>query len=286
MSFLSKSVREKIINISGFDYPQYFKERVYKSWFNVKSANWDNQKFRETELSDLNENKLIFSHIGKSGGVMLDVGAMFGECSLPFLLHGNWKVHAFEPDKDSIKTEKLISLTGRFSDFKLHNLAVTSESGNFIDFFISPESKGISSTLNFTPQHQKSDTVKTVSLTDFLLEKKIDSVQFLKIDVEGADYEVLKGLNFKKCSPEVILIEFEDRKMAENTKEDIVDLLISEGYEVFASIWDPIVRYGVKHSFSRIEKYPFTIKQNEWGNFIAVDSRNNRFLKTLNLLSK
>ena len=45
------------------------------------------------------------------------------------------------------------------------------------------------------------------TLTDILDEEKIDNIDFLSIDVEGAEKDVLLGLDFKKYRPTVILAE-------------------------------------------------------------------------------
>lgn len=217
---------------------------------------------------------------------MLDVGAMFGESSMPFLMNG-WTVYAFEPDIDGVKSGKLSEISKRFKDFQLDNRAVSDVSGNELEFFVSEESKGISSTIKFSDHHNASHKVTTLALRDFIKEKGIKHVQFLKIDVEGADFLVLKGLDFNECRPEVILVEFEDKK-TENlpfSKEDIVDILHGNGYTLYASIWEPITRYGVNHKFSRVEEYPFNIQPNEWGNFIAVDDRNSSLKEALTALS-
>ena len=41
---------------------------------------------------------------------------------------------------------------------------------------------------------------------------KINEIDFLSIDVEGNELKVLKGLNFKKYMPKVVMIEFTIKK--------------------------------------------------------------------------
>jgi FkbM family methyltransferase len=59
-------------------------------------------------------------------------------------------------------------------------------------------------------------------LIDFFQIKKVN---FLSLDVEGYEYEVLTGLNFNLCSPEIILIEVRDIH-----KEKIFELLNKSNY--------------------------------------------------------
>lgn len=68
--------------------------------------------------------------------------------------------------------------------------------------------------------------VKTMRLADIFAAQKVKSIQFLKVDVEGYEYEVLEGNDWKKYRPEVICIE------ANHVKKDWRKLLKDNGYEL------------------------------------------------------
>lgn len=53
----------------------------------------------------------------------------------------------------------------------------------------------------------KSVKVKTETLTSILKRDGIDRIDFLSIDVEGAELEVLKGFDFEQFKPKLILLE-------------------------------------------------------------------------------
>lgn len=63
------------------------------------------------------------------------------------------------------------------------------------------------------------------------LDQKID---FLTIDVEGFDYEVLLSNNFKKYKPTLILVEIYSNYIDELYENEIAKLLYSEGYKLYA----------------------------------------------------
>jgi len=68
---------------------------------------------------------------------------------------------------------------------------------------ISPEVKN---------EHQNEEeyediSIKVTTLKTILQQHKIRSIQFLKVDVEGYEYEVLRGNDWSKFRPEVICIE-------------------------------------------------------------------------------
>ena len=76
----------------------------------------------------------------------------------------------------------------------------------------------------------KEVTVPAKTLTSILDELKVSKVNFLSLDVEGYEMNVLKGLDFNKYRPDYILMEF---FLEETTKEEI-EAYISD-YYVFCS---------------------------------------------------
>ena len=70
-------------------------------------------------------------------------------------------------------------------------------------------------------------------------EKKID---FLDIDAEGADLDVLESLDFSKYSPELICVEYigKDKK-----DSNIFKFLINNGYE---NIWSGVFSHLFKRN--------------------------------------
>lgn len=67
--------------------------------------------------------------------------------------------------------------------------------------------------------------------------KKID---FLNIDVEGADFKVLQGLSLEKIKPELICVEIHDKKI---DKSEIFKLLIKYDYKL---IWSGVFSHIFK----------------------------------------
>lgn len=59
---------------------------------------------------------------------------------------------------------------------------------------------------DFTKLHEDVE-VDIITLKELFDEQKVDSINFLKVDVEGFEYEVLNGNDWKKYRPELICIE-------------------------------------------------------------------------------
>ncbi len=70
-----------------------------------------------------------------------------------------------------------------------------------------------------------------------ILEKYFDQVpNFISIDVEGLDLDILKSMDFERYRPEVICVEtmVYDEKMESSKNESIPQFLRTRGYEVYA----------------------------------------------------
>ena len=64
---------------------------------------------------------------------------------------------------------------------------------------------------------------------------KVNAIDFLSIDVEGNELNVLKGLNFKKYRPKIISIEFIKPNIKEFYQHNIKDILRSNIYKFMIS---------------------------------------------------
>ena len=74
----------------------------------------------------------------------------------------------------------------------------------------------------------KIDTLDNVIINSNL---KIRNIDFLSIDVEGNELNVLKGLDFRKYHPKIISIEFIRPNIKEFYQNDIKDIIKSDIYK-------------------------------------------------------
>jgi hypothetical protein len=79
-------------------------------------------------------------------------------------------------------------------------------------------------------------TVKTITLDYFIKNNKINNIGLIKIDVEGAELDVLKGMQktLDKLHPPV-LIEFNNprTKLAGHTLNELYDFITRYNYQAF-----------------------------------------------------
>ena len=213
-------------------------------------------------------------------GVMIDVGAHFGGSLAPFVSSG-WVVLAFEPDKRNRAV--LQTAFGHRENIRIDPRAVTDTRRENVTLFRSSLSTGISSLAAFHPSHKPSDLVDSVSLTDALIEYAMDTVDFLKIDTEGFDLFVLRGVPWTTCHPRLVLCEFEDAKTGPlgYTYHDLATFLRERGYRVIVSEWWPVETYGSSHRWRTYATYPCELQDKTgWGNLLAT--RDPRVFAALN----
>lgn len=204
----------------------------------------------------------------REAGVIVDVGAHHGESFQAYLEMG-WKVYAFEPDPiNRARLKELIPV----ERIRLFDCAVGDREAESVPFFASDESTGISGLSAFRDTHRNVATVRLTTLDRVLADEGVSRVDFLKIDTEGHDLFVLRGFPWERLRPDAILCEFEDYKTLPLGYDyrAMADFLVSKGYEVHLSEWEPIVRYGVNHRWRSWTRYPCEQSNSKaWGNLVA-----------------
>lgn len=218
----------------------------------------------------IDETDFIFEISSHSSGMtMIDVGAHFGGSSYKFALK-DWNIYAFEPDPENRK--KFIDKLGHKKNVHLDIRAVGEYEEKRQQFYSSTESTGISGMLAFRDTHEKTATVDVTTIENVLKEHNISHINFLKIDVEGYDFSVLKGVPWERIKPDIIECEFEDEKtkLLGHGWGDICEFLQEKSYTVYVSEWHPIVRYGIRHDWRCLKRYPCQLEDEKaWGNLLA-----------------
>lgn len=142
-------------------------------------------------------------------------------------------VWVFEPHPQLFKQIK------RTYKFRSFDIAI-SDKDTIQEFNMIDLSKNSNSGISSLREHKtvdKTDFIKqnvTVSRMDTFMEKNdIGTIDFLKLDVEGCNYEVLKGFGNKLKNVNAIHTEAEhiERWKGEKLWNDIENLLIKSGFE-------------------------------------------------------
>lgn len=137
---------------------------------------------------------------------VVDVGACYGQISLPFVAEG-WSADLFEPDART-RANLLAMLAGSSAPVRVFENAVGAENSSAITFYNSatPGLSGFSKPVY--GQLASTTVVPCVRLADFLPKHDVRRVDFLKVDAEGWDLDVLRGHDFQRFPPKLALVEY------------------------------------------------------------------------------
>ncbi len=224
-----------------------------------------------TQPLRIDEVALLANYIKKTSScrVMFDVGSRRGKAALPFVDAG-WTVYAFEPDPGN--QEELRSIASGRPHFFIDGRAVSDTTQYGVSFYTSPQASSLGSLAPFLPTHSATHKVDTVTLIDFCEDHRVERIGLLKIDAEGYDLPVLKGVPWNKAAPNVIICEYENRKTRPLGYEfaDIAEFLNQHGYDILVSEWYPVKEYGGPHAWRCFHHYPCEVQDDQgWGNLIA-----------------
>lgn len=185
---------------------------------------------------------------------MIDVGSHEGEFISRFLNNKKInKFYCFEPNKklfnklfQKYRNEKRITVYKKaFGDnistkkLFLSNLTYNSTMSSF-----NKESNYLKFK-NFLIKDQKNQKfarVKQDTFDNFFKKKNIKK-SFLKIDVEGYEYNVLKGSSKKIKDVKYLLIEHQFSNQYQNNFENVKKLIIRNNFKVVKSFYYPTLHY-------------------------------------------
>lgn len=222
--------------------------------------------------ANIDETRVISALLSDRTGtehVMLDVGAHRGRTAQSFADLG-WRVFCFEPDAENLS--HLEARLGASPQVTIDPRAVSDRPAKSMAFFRSAESSGISSLAAFHATHEAVSMVSVTNVAAIIEQFELARIDFLKIDAEGFDFMVLRGVPWNKLKPEVIEAEFEDRKTVPLGYDwrQVAEFLTAEGYAVYVSEWHPVLRYGINHDWHRLFRFPGSLSDEQsWGNLLA-----------------
>ena len=88
----------------------------------------------------------------------------------------------------------------------------------------------------------------TKDIETYTLEEILDNnlspnekIDFLSVDVEGLDFDVIKSINLKKYRPRVILVEILGTSLSDLQKDPIYTFLTNEDYVLYAKAVNTVV---------------------------------------------
>ena len=125
-----------------------------------------------------------------------------------------------------------------------------SNKNQFVKLFYQKELSQLSTTESDQAKNVFQGNIKEKEIKAFTLDEilergkyKNSKIDFLDIDVEGADFKVLEGLSFDKFKPELVCVEIHEKEIKKST---IYNFLIDKNYEL---LWSGVF----SHIFKRLQ---------------------------------
>lgn len=146
------------------------------------------------------------------GDICLDVGANFGWYTTLMALHcGNaGEVHAFEPVPQSFRElEKNYALYGSPENVFINEIALGDREGMISINIIDGEPTGHASIAKMGDSKSSSYECRMTTLDRYLVKNGVGDVNFVKVDIEGAEMMFLQGADrlFKQEKRPIFLME-------------------------------------------------------------------------------
>jgi len=190
-----------------------------------QKKNYTNFSYYETfkkTIELFKDKKIIIFDVGTNVGQFLEVYLRV----LNNLSIKNYEIHCFEPNISLIKDLRKYSKSNIF----INNLAISNKIGEK-NFFIHDITEKSSFYKYKHIKEKKEIKIETTTLDEYCKIKNISKINFLKIDTEGAEPEVLEGAK-------------------NQIKNDKVDCVVSE--LSIGKLYD-----NIDHSISSLEKYMY-----------------------------
>ena len=144
--------------------------------------------------------------------VFLDAGANFGWYTTLFAKYADTsgEVHAFEPVPKTFENlRRNYEMMGSPSNVKINNVALGEAESDAVINLFPDEPVGHASLSDHGHADAMTVNCKIIRLDDYIERNRVDNVDFVKVDIEGAELSFLRGAGrlFRQQAPPIFLME-------------------------------------------------------------------------------
>jgi FkbM family methyltransferase len=138
--------------------------------------------------------------------VVIDAGSNIGLATQYFYDHSK-KIISIEPSSEHFEALKKNKEVNKWTKVKLYNKALANHDGS-ANLNINTGNRTANSLTNEYGHGQ--EKVETITIETLFKENKLDEVDFLKMDIEGAEDQVLESPGFAKVAPKIkaMIVEY------------------------------------------------------------------------------
>ena len=168
---------------------------------------------------------------GKKDLIVIDVGANIGTTTYYFSQFAKI-VHSIEPSKQHFEVLKYMVGFNKLSNVKLHNLAIWIKNKKLPLFHNSKNKTMFSLHQDINDGVERPETVQAIDLEEFFKTEKIEHCDFMKLDVEGTEFEILGSTGFRKVASKIDTIVLEWHEWAGRNSNQLNQSLENNGFKV------------------------------------------------------
>jgi len=207
---------------------------------------WDSLDLLENKVYGELDTKIV-KKVVKTDDVVLDLGANIGYFTILFakLVGNNGKVIAFEPEFKNFQILKKNIAENGFHNVIAENKAVSEKNGTTV-LYTGTKSSGANRI--YEPKKAQEwrekgkqqeflkNEIETVSIDEFLNNKKIENVDFIKMDIEGGEFFALKGMKNVLKNPNLKIFMEWDKPALEDSgikPIQVLELLKEENFYIY-----------------------------------------------------
>lgn len=263
MKLMFKFIRDKIQSeknyfnrvkkLTGLSFQEYLKLKydlktskthLYHSKLSITDNFWHLHSLNEVFIEGTYE-FTAFS----SAPTIIDCGANVGLSSIFFKkLYPEAKILAYEADTEIYKMMLLNFKTFGLNDIVSENKAVWIED-SFLEFNASGALGGSVSSLNKNTSKANTITIPSIRLRNLLQE--IPHIDFLKMDIEGAEIQVLNDCKSHFNNVNNIFVEFHRLNKANDSLGSIISIIEDAGFKVYIKeAWNNLPKPFLNYNYN------------------------------------
>ncbi|GLU52492.1 FkbM family methyltransferase [Dyadobacter frigoris] len=240
LDYLKKSFARKKARRQFQEYSHTVDKFVLPEEGEVEFANWDNPLVKPVTLTQDEIN--FFKKFIPRGSFCIDIGTNIGDTTVPMAVAAGktGTTLGFDPNPHVFKIlEANVTLNKEKTNIIPFNYAITKEDGEF--YYSSSEASfgngGISNEIiSEQGEFQLPQKIKGINLQNFLEKNYADllpKLSFIKVDVEGADKEVIRSISELLIKYKPVLIAEVFSKSSAEDRTELFDLVASLGYTLY-----------------------------------------------------
>ena len=231
---IAKQIRRLIKNKDYVDTIQF----DLGEYIHLHLNDWiDQQIYTEGIYSVEKYHTMYFRNLLKPGWVFFDIGANIGYYTLQASMRvgKKGKIYSFEPVSKTLKNLRSNIKLNKFENIDTFQYII-SDIGKTTRIYIGDETN--TGTSRCSPQYIKNtqnyESIKSITVDDFVELNRINKIELIKIDVEGYEMKVLLGMrkSIAKYHP-TLLVEINTKALAEHgdTPQELFNYFYKNGYK-------------------------------------------------------